>query len=129
MYSRFAFAWASTKANTRTALTFLRKFKAAAPFATSTLQSDHGPEFSTFFSEHAEVAHRHSRVRQCNDQAHIERFNRTIQEELIDALPVDARSINRALPAYLVFYNEKRHHFGLNLKTPLFTLTCSQAIG
>jgi transposase InsO family protein len=117
--TRFAHAWAFEKANTRTALCFLRRFKRAAPFPFKMLQSDNGSEFSTHFSERAKVKHRHSRVRRPNDNAHLERFNRTIQDECLDALPKDTRVINRNLPRWLRYYNEKRHHFGLNLQTPL----------
>lgn len=128
VYSRFACAWATTRANTRTALMFLRRVKQVAPFTIRMLQSDNGPEFSTFFSEYAKTEHRHSRVRKPNDNAHLERFNRTLQEECLDRLPRNARAINKALPAYLTFYNGSRHHFGLALKTPLFALKRSQAI-
>ena len=121
--TRFAHAWASKRANTRTALCFLRRMKKVAPFSFRMLQSDHGSEFSTSFSERARVEHRHSRVRRPNDNAHLERFNRTIQEECLDALPKDTKVINRHLPKYLRYYNEKRHHFGLNLETPLKVIT------
>jgi len=117
--TRFAHAWAFERANTRTALCFLRRMKKIAPFAIRMLQSDNGSEFSTSFSERAKVQHRHSRVRRPNDNAHLERFNRTIQEECLDALPADVSVINRNLPKYLRYYNGKRHHFGLNLQTPL----------
>jgi transposase InsO family protein len=117
--TRFAHAWAFERANTRTALCFLRRMKKIAPFSFRMLQSDHGSEFSTSFSERARIEHRHSRVRRPNDNAHLERFNRTIQEECLDALPKDTTVINRNLPKYLRYYNEKRHHFGLNLQTPL----------
>jgi transposase InsO family protein len=119
VYSRFAWAWATHKANTRMALNFLVRFKRAAPFKFSLLQSDHGSEFSRLFSQRARVEHRHSRVRRPNDNAHLERFNRTLQDELVRSLPMDVRTINQALPKYLTYYNQKRHHFGLNLKTPL----------
>jgi transposase InsO family protein len=117
--SRFAHAWASERANTRTALCFLKRMKKVSPFSFHMLQSDNGSEFSTSFSERANVDHRHSRVRRPNDNAHLERFNRTIQEECLDALPKDVSVINRSLPKWLRYYNEKRHHFGLNLETPL----------
>lgn len=123
VHTRFAHAWAFERANTRTALCFLRRMKKAAPFPFRMLQSDHGSEFSTSFSERARTEHRHSRVRRPNDNAHLERFNRTIQEECLDALPKDPRVINRNLPKYLRYYNEKRHHFGLNLQTPLKVIT------
>lgn len=118
VHSRFAHAWASARANTRTALLFLRRTERSVPFSIRMLQSDHGSEFSTSFSERAKVEHRHSRVRRPNDNAHLERFNRTIQDELIRGLPVDVAIINRALPEYLRWYNDERHHFGLGLKKP-----------
>ena len=121
--SRFAHAWASERANTRTALCFLKRMKKIAPFSFHMLQSDNGSEFSTSFTDRAKTEHRHSRVRRPNDNAHLERFNRTIQEECLDALPKDTKVINKNLPKYLRYYNEKRHHFGLNLETPLKVIT------
>jgi transposase InsO family protein len=121
--TRFAHAWAFERANTRTALCFLRRMKKVAPFSLRMLQSDNGSEFSTSFTERAKIEHRHSRVRRPNDNAHLERFNRTIQDELLDSLPKDTRVINRNLPKWLRYYNEKRHHFGLNLQTPLQVIT------
>lgn len=119
VHTRFAHAWACDRASGSTALQFLTRMKKVAPFTIKMLQSDHGPEFSRLFRERVRVAHRHSRVRRPNDNAHLERFNRTIQDELIRSLPTDATIINRKLPQWLEYYNEKRHHFGLNLKTPL----------
>lgn len=62
-YPRWAYARAYPKANTRTALVFLKRAQEEAPFPFSHLQSDHGPEFSTHFTEHGGIPHRHSRVR------------------------------------------------------------------
>lgn len=121
--SRWAWAWASERANTRTAVAFLRRAQAEAPFAFVHLQSDHGSEFSTHFTERSGLPHRHSRVRMPNDNAHLERFNRTIQEECLDRLPRDVRTINRSLRNYLAYYNDRRLHFGLNLKTPTEVIT------
>jgi transposase InsO family protein len=129
VHSRWAYAWCSRKANTRTSLVFLKRAQVAAPFLFECIQTDNGSEWSTHFSERVCIRHRHSRVRQCNDNAHVERFNRTLREECLDALPVDFTVINRALAKYLTHYNENRHHFGLDLQTPLqFLLTCVQAI-
>jgi transposase InsO family protein len=118
VYSRWAYARAYEKANTRAALAFLRRAQTEALFSFSLIQSDHGPEFSTSFSEHSGLTHRHSRVRRPNDNAHLERFNRTIQEECLDTLEKDVRMINKKLPEYLKYYNTERMHFGLKLKTP-----------
>lgn len=129
LHSRWAYAWCSTKANARTGLLFVKRAQVAAPFLFECIQTDNGSEWSTHFTERVQIRHRHSRVRQSNDNAHVERLNRTLREECLDGLPVDQTAINRALPVYLKHYNEKRHHFGLDLKTPLQLLAqCSQAI-
>jgi transposase InsO family protein len=121
--TRYAHAWATERANTRTAVCFVRRMKKNTPFGIRMLQSDNGSEFSTSFTDRVRIEHRHSRVRRPNDNAHLERFNRTLREECLNGLPTDIRIINRTLPKYLRYYNEKRHHFGLNLETPLKVIT------
>jgi transposase InsO family protein len=116
--SRWAYALATERANAVQSVLFLRKAITKAPFSFNCIQSDNGPEFSTHFTERIRITHRHSRVSRPNDNAHLERFNRTLQEELISRLPVDTTVINKFLPAYLDYYNTKRYHLGINLKTP-----------
>lgn len=123
VFSRWAYARAYERCNTRTALDFLRRAQAEALFTFLHIQSDHGPEFSQHFTERSGVEHRHSRVRRPNDNAHLERFNRTIQEECLDRLPRSVVTINERLPRYLRYYNERRLHFGLKLRTPVEVLT------
>lgn len=127
VYSRWAYARAYTSPNTRNAIDFLKRAQAEACFTFAMIQSDNGPEFSTHFTERIPQRHRHSRVRRPNDNAHLERFNRTLQTE-VDLRWPNVTEINRKLPTYLKWYNEERHHFGLNLETPLFTIKCFQAI-
>src|SRR3989344_5456270 len=50
---------------------------------------------------------------------HLERFNRTIQEECLRGIPNNVIQINKVLPGYLAHYNTKRLHFGINLKVPM----------
>ena len=86
VHSRWAFAMVSTKLNTHQSLKFIRKAQSRAPFKIKMLQSDNGPEFTSWFTEHLKkkgVVHRHSRVRKPNDNAHVERFNRTLKEECL----------------------------------------------
>ena len=85
------------------------------------IQSDNGSEFSTWFTIQLgvmKISHRHSRVRQSNDNAHIERFNRTIQEECLDQIAPTILSLRKAIPPYLKYYNTERLHMGINFKTP-----------
>ena len=117
--SRFAYAEAAMKINTHRSLKFVRS--ASLPFLVQTLQSDHGPEFSKWFTKMVAVdgiAHRHSRVRRPNDNAHLERFNRTIQNECLNRVSRNLRSWQKEIPEYIRYYNEERLHMGLNFKTP-----------
>lgn len=118
VYSRWAYARCYQRANARTATQFIKQAQVAAPFLFRCVQTDNGSEFSTHFTERIQIRHRHTRVRQSNDNAHIERFNRTLREECLDALPVHIATINRTLPTYLKHYVETRHHFGINLMKP-----------
>ena len=95
--SRWAYAKTVPRINTHQSLRFLREAQEQAPFTFSTLQSDHGSEFSTTFSDRAHVVHRHSRVRQPNDNGHLERFNRTVQEECLNHVPATLLHYRRAL--------------------------------
>jgi len=118
VHSRWAYARSYARANTRTAVEFLRRAQRIAPFAFTNLQSDHGPEFSASFTERSGLPHRHSRVRRPNDNAHLERFNRTIQDECLSRIPRNLRSYQKEIPEYLHYYNTTRPHMGLRFKTP-----------
>lgn len=130
VYSRWTYAWASERINTRLSIKFLKQARAIAPFEFRCIQSDNGSEFSQHFTERIKILHRHSRVRRPNDNAHLERFNRTLQEECLRNMPVSVKLFKRALPSYLNYYNTERLHLGLNLKTPAAIINKRfQAIG
>ena len=122
LYSRWAYAEAVERIGSQISVEFVERAKAASPFNFEMIQTDHGSEFSTWFT-HSLLAlgikHRHSRVRQSNDNAHIERFNRTLQEECLDGVTHTLASFKEALPAYLNYYNAERLHMGINYQTPL----------
>lgn len=102
------------------------------------VQSDNGPEFSSYFEKqlknmsHLEdpdipegekrtIQIRHTRLGRPNDNAHIERFNRTIQEECtgryyIESIPI--RQLDNRILSYIDFYNYHRVHLGLKYMTP-----------
>lgn len=120
--SRWAYAKVSTEISAKNSLAFVRSAQARAPFRFSMLQSDHGSEFSEKFSMLTQAKVRHSRLRRPNDNAHIERFNRTVQEECFAKVPDTPAAYAAALKPYLVYYNTKRLHLGLNCLTPLQVL-------
>jgi len=130
VYSRWVYARAYERMSGRHAIHFVNEAQRKAIFHFQMLQSDHGPEFSKWFTSRIQKSHRYTRIGKPNDNAHIERVNRTIQEECLDHLPNDVKKINCELTKYLQYYNYERLHLSLNLKTPNQLLINSvQAIG
>lgn len=123
-FSRWGYARAADKASTINAVKVMRLAQRQAPFQFSCIQSDHGPEFMNYFTGKVKelgLRHRHSRVRMPNDNAHVERFNRTIQEECrkpIIKYRTDLNKLNREIMKYMRYYNNERLHMGLGFKTP-----------
>ena len=123
-HSRWAYAKASSKLSAGLALEFVREAQSQAGFKFDCVQSDHGPEYTkhfTVFIQARDTRHRHSRVRKPNDNAHIERFNRTIQEEMhqsIQRYKTNIPLLNLEIQQYLRYYNTERLHLGLDCKTP-----------
>lgn len=118
VYSRWVYAKAFEKLSGRNSLKFIKEAEAHAPFTFGMLQSDHGPEFGDWFVEQVKKSHRYTRIGKPNDNSHVERFNRTVQEECLDRVERTVYTLNKALRTYIPYYNQKRLHFGLNLKTP-----------
>lgn len=121
LFSRWAYAEVVKKISGAESFKFVARAKACAPFQFSLVQTDNGPEFQKMFKYRIAklgLAHRHSRVRKSNDQAHIERFNRTIQEECLDQTTHTIREFRKALKIYLPYYNTERIHMGINYQTP-----------
>jgi len=119
--SRWAFAWPTARISSRKSSKFLITAQDNAPFRFQTIQSDHGAEFSKWFTkviEHKGYLHRHSRVRKPTDNGHIERFNRTLQEECLNRLNRNLKDWKKGIPEYLNYYNTQRPHMGLNMQTP-----------
>jgi putative transposase len=119
VHSRWAYAKAYQRMNAATAVHFVAEAQRHAPFRFQVLQSDHGPEFGNWFVSRIKKMHRYTRIGKPNDNAHIERFNRTIQEECLDILIPMPRIFNCALRKYLRYYNTERLHLGISLRVPM----------
>ena len=124
--SRWAHALVVSRINTHKSLFFVKQAKDIAPFEFQTIQSDHGSEFSKWFTKRIlenGLSHRHSRVRMPSDNGHLERFNRTLQDECLSRIPKNLRTYQKHIPEYLHYYNYERPHMALNMKTPMELLT------
>lgn len=119
VYSRWVYARCFSKSNGKISIKFVQAAQRAAAFHFNMLQSDHGPEFGKWFVTQIKKSHRYTRIGKPNDNSHIERFNRTVQEECIDNVPADVDAINCALKKYLKYYNHERLHMGIALRAPI----------
>jgi putative transposase len=118
VYSRWVYVKAYEKISSKISIDFLREAEEESSFQFNMIQTDHGPEFGKWFVERVSKNHRYTRIGKPNDNAHIERFNRTLQEECLDKTKRTVFDLNKAIKIYVPYYNEKRLHLGLNLKTP-----------
>lgn len=119
---RWAYAWPTDRRSTYKSLYVVKNAQIISPFKFKTIQSDHGSEFSRYFTKQLVAkgfVHRHSRVRTPTDNGHLERFNRTIQEECLNRIPRNLSIYKKEIPEYLKYYNEQRPHMALKMKSPL----------
>ena len=89
------------------------------------VQCDNGREFGSLFKQtmnKKDIVVRHTRVRRPNDNAHIERFNRTMRDELIGPYTgKNIQEIGKSIKEYLIYYNYARIHTTLGM-TPMQVL-------
>jgi transposase InsO family protein len=119
LYSRFAYAAYTPRFSQANSLKFVLRAQKMARFNFKVVQTDNGPEFGKWFSDmlgYKGTRLRHSRVRKPNDNAHIERFNRTIQEEC-EKIWIE-KGLQLRIKNYLNYYNNERKHLGINMQTP-----------
>ena len=123
--TRFAYSMYYRELNSTNMSNFYEWFKEVFPFKIRTWQNDNGRENLKEFEDKL----RKEKVRQLFSyprcpkiNGYVERFNRTLREEFINsnaALIADDEEFSGLLADYLVYYNTKRPHLALNLKTPL----------
>jgi putative transposase len=123
--TRQAYAKTYTNHSSLPAAQFLKECADVFP-AFTTIQTDNGSEFAGHFTHAAKglnLTHYHIYPR-CPDQnAYIERFNRTLDEEFLRLhtrlLRDDVDRLNEKLSGYLTWYNCVRPHHGLGLLSPM----------
>lgn len=124
LYTRLAYATVATRILPGVAATAVLEARQAFGFPFAMVQADNGPEYGRYFEQQMSrvgIATRHSRLHRPNDNAHIERFNRTIQEECVGSYWRKSVSLSRQkqnLNKYLDYYNNERIHLGIQMQTP-----------
>lgn len=125
IYTRMSYAKVASRILPSLATQTILEAQKYFGFGFSMVQADNGTEFSSYFSlvmnKHG-IAVRHSRLGRPNDNAHIERFNRTLQEECTTNILTyknTISSVQSRLTSYLDYYNQDRVHLGIQLRTPI----------
>lgn len=121
VFSRLAHAYYSTNFKQQVSFNVILKAQKNFGFNFNLVQTDNGHEFGISFQRkllEKDIALRYTRVRKPNDNAHIERFNRTLQEELFQGNYPNEKYLNKKIRKYLDYYNESRLHLSLNCQSP-----------
>lgn len=124
LYTRMTYAEVHSRILSGLAASVVASASEQFGFAFALVQADNGPEFGRYFAQclaRNGTAVRHSRLGRPNDNAHIERFNRTIQEECLGrylTYKTNNKTIQTKLTKYLDYYNYERVHLSLQFKTP-----------
>ncbi|MBI4652984.1 transposase [Candidatus Kuenenbacteria bacterium] len=118
IHTRFSFAWATISHASLAAKEFFNLCLKVFPYSFNFLYvlTDNGSEFKKHFAEELKrlhLLHFHTYPKTPKMNAHVERFNRTIQEEFVDYHLdelMEPDTFNNLLIDYLIFYNTERVH-------------------
>jgi len=125
LYSKFSFAFTYRSLSSRIALDFYQKLELVAPFKIKAVKTDNGQEFLGEFDSYLNkqgVRHYFSYPKTPQSNSYVERFNRTIQEEFVEAnleFLENTQEFNLKLMDYLLYYNTVRPHQALDYLTPM----------
>ena len=123
--SKLAHARLYTTHHSKYAKDFLLRLEYITDKSIVNIHHDNGSEFAKDFRVACvalNLPQWYSRVRTPKDNAVLERFNRTIQEDFVQMWDVDPENVddfNRKLTEWLVEYNDIRPHETLAYQTPL----------
>ena len=123
IHTKYAYAKSYKSHVSLSAKYFFQDLEKVFPYQIKAVQTDNGSEFHKYFREYLEkqeVIHYFNYKGKPTKNGHVERFNRTIQEEFVDwneILLEDPEIFNDKLVEWLLWYNTERYHWGLNLET------------
>ncbi len=123
--TRFTFAHVYKSHGSDSTKNFFKKLEQVFPYKIKRVQTDNGSEFHKYFKEYLKkkkVIHYWNYKGQPTKNGHVEKYNRTIQEEFVDqnsTLLENIQKFNLKLTDWLIWYNTERPHWSLNLKSPV----------
>ena len=125
VYSRYALAICYSRHDSISAKKFFQRLEELFPEKIKAVQTDNGSEFHKYFMDYLKeqnIIHYWNYKGKPYKQGHIEKFNRTIQEEFVDQHEMwfdNIDEFNVKLSEWINWYNSKRFHWSLDLMTPV----------
>lgn len=122
---KFSFAYPYTKLNSQNTVDFFKKLSMVFPVPIVSVQTDNGLEFLGDFDAYLDghiIKHSFTYPRCPRINGVVERFNRTISEELLESnlhFLHDPLIFCAKLVDWLIYYNCYRVHQSLGLQTPM----------
>lgn len=123
---RFQYARCYKRKTSSNAKDFMQKLMQVYPVrkGINVVQTDNGSEYMGEFEEYLERIHIKQKFiypRCPKVNGFVERSNRSLREECVNYIGVvdDIKYVNQKLVEYLIWYNTKRVHSGLQNKTPI----------
>jgi len=123
--TRYSFAYAYRQHGSASAKDFFKKLEQIFPYQIKRVQTDNGSEFHKYFMDYLKeqnIIHYFNYKGKPTKNGHVEKYNRTIQEEFVDwneILLEDVEVFNGKLMDWLIWYNTKRFHWSLDLISPV----------
>ena len=124
LYTRMAYARVYKELKPINSLNTILEAEEYFGFKFKIVQSDNGLEFARYFEARLEskgIKIRHTRLGRPNDNAHIERFNRTLQEECTGNYYLESEPLKKMddkVLSYIDYYNYHRIHLSISYRTP-----------
>jgi len=124
-HTRYTFAWTYQRPNSANAKDFFQKLEQVFPYRIKRVQTDNGSEFHKYFKDYLEeqgIIHYWNYPGKPFLNGHIEKYNKTIQDEFIDRHLISLKEtakFNHRMMDYLIWYNTKRPHWSLKLMSPV----------
>lgn len=122
--TRFAWVSIAKSPSSKQAANAFKRFKGECQYNIRVVQTDNGSEFMGEFDKHLDkidVKHEYIYPRSPKINGHVERFNRTFKEEFLYKYELDITEehFSKKLTKYLTWYNTRRPHQSLNMKSPV----------
>jgi len=122
--THFAWVTLARSPSSRQATLAFKQFIKEYQYSVRVVQTDNGSEFLGEFDQHLEearVKHEFVYPQSPKVNGYIERFNRTFKEEFLykHELDISEGDFNAKLTKYLVWYNTRRPHQSLSMKSPV----------